>query len=51
MRVNYWPKPIIPTAVVYWVTDDFGDEVFIGGTNGALLAWYFLDLYEAIYQC
>ena len=49
MFVNYHPNKH-PYAWVWChkVVDDFGNELFIGGTYSASLAWYFLGIERAI---
>lgn len=50
MKMKYW-RSGIPSTQTHLVTDDYGNEVFIGGSKSNFLAWYFLGLYEAIQQC
>ena len=49
MIVFHWSKPC-PSVWCHICVDDYGDEVFIGGTESAARAWYFLGVYRALVE-
>ena len=41
-------KKFRPSVMCHICVDDYGNEIFIGGTDSSYRAWYFLGIYRAL---